>query len=431
MAGIHLHPHDILDEGIAQIRRFLDRIGNISYLFPEVNTIFERNPYPKGILPHNPVHAFVQGEGTLHVPLDARKLYPSLYQRTDDSVLNGFDPLRTLTEGMCCTSYRIVPWINLLNGDFDGNVSDNGVYDFEGRPVEHWLCPNGPDVAPMWANVIAELASRYGHTHFLIDRIRFPDWAGNEVRPRNLFSCFCRHCRKRMEQSGIDSAKLAKNMRAIAGFLKRRQFAEAVAEFHGNPLIRQWIMFRQESVASFVKRLSDRLSAADSRIELWLDLWPPSYAWLLGQSYRRLTRVSRTLKHFPYHKLGGGADVQGLIEHFADGPRSREEAFRAFLKFFGMNYDLTYTGFRENGFPIRFVQDENDKARALACPGTFIFSGVQMWNIAADDFVRTLDAVTESAADDLIYYCYGWAEPELFEAAGRWSQSNGRTFGKR
>ena len=51
VAGIHLHPHDIIDEGTGQIFSLIDRMGDIKYIFPQVNTIFERNPYPNWFAP--------------------------------------------------------------------------------------------------------------------------------------------------------------------------------------------------------------------------------------------------------------------------------------------------------------------------------------------------------------------------------------------
>ena len=65
MAGIHLHPHDILDEGVDSVLERINKMNGVDSLFVEVNTIFERNPYPTGRLPHNPKHEFVQGTASM------------------------------------------------------------------------------------------------------------------------------------------------------------------------------------------------------------------------------------------------------------------------------------------------------------------------------------------------------------------------------
>ena len=427
MAGIHLHPHDIVDEGTGQILRLIGDMGDIEYIFPEVNTIFERNPYPKGRLPHNPVHEYVQGLGTLHVQVDAAAVYPNLYQQIDISILSGEDPLAELKEATDGSRYRVIPWVNLLNGDFRGNTANNNVIDFRGRTVDHWLCPNGPDVIPMWSKILLAITERYGYTTYLIDRIRFPDWAGKEVRPQGIFSCFCPHCRSKMQSKGIDPLQLINEMKTITSRLKEQSFESAVTSMIQSETIKRWIVFRQDSVSSFVERLLAEVKKGNPQIRLWLDLWPPSYSWLLGQDYNRLTKVSDTLKHFPYHKLGGGADVQGFIEYFAQTPEKQEEAFQAFLKFFGLNYELSYESFKRKGYPLEFIKNENDKVRELSQPGTKIFSGIQMWNIGPEDLFEAIVAARASAADDVLYYCYGWAETELFRAVGEWNRLRGKS----
>ena len=83
-------------------------------------------------------------------------------------------------------------------------------------------------------------------------------------------------------------------------------------------------------------------------ITLWLDL-ATSLQLVLGQNYHELARYSSTLKHFPYHKLGGGADVQRLINHFAHDSES-QKAFIAFKRLFELPYDNPYETFKQQGF---------------------------------------------------------------------------------
>lgn len=417
MSGIHIHPHDVLDEGPSAIMELVDRMGGVRYLLPEMNTIFERNPYPSGVLPHNPIHPVVQGTGTFHVPIGTRELYPRLYQKEDPTLSEGADSLAILLEAVKGTSYEVIPWVNLLNGHFKGDVEANGVVDFRGRPIDHWLCPNGRDVVAMWTEVLAATRERYGCTTFLLDRIRYPDWAGKTVNPSGIFSCFCNQCRAKMNDQGLNSDLLQLDMVLIASLLSAKEFDQAVTVMTTSDRIQAWVRFKQDNVSSFIERLTASLAERNPSIVCWLDLWPPSYAWLLGQDYTRLTQVSPALKHFPYHKLGGGADVQGLIDYFASTAEEQEHAFRAFQRLFGMSYPITYEQFRRHGFPIEFVGIENDKVRKQSRPGTYIFSGVQMWNLRPEELVQAIEEARRSAADDLLYYCYGWADKELFEAA--------------
>jgi len=420
MAGIHLHPHDIIDEGTDQIFRFLGEMGDIDYIFPQVNTIFERNPYPAGKLPHNPVNEYVMGRGTMHVSLDTKQIYSRLYQKVDPSIQEK-DPMEILQRSVDHDRYQVIPWLNLLNGDFQG-VEANAVVDFRQQVAEHWLCPNGPDVVPMWSRMLSALADRYGYATFMIDRIRYPDWAGKEVKPQGIFSCFCSNCVRKMEEQGIHTQQLVEEMNVVSELLRAQQFQQAVYMMQSSDRFKQWIAFRQDSVSSFVERLKEQTARLHPNITFWLDLWPPSYAWLLGQDYSRLTKSADKLKHFPYHKLGGGADVQGFIEYFAKTPEQQEEAFRAFRSFFHLDYDITYASFKEKGYPIQFVTRENDKVRELAQPGTEIYSGIQMWNISSADLIEAVTAAKASKADHPLYYCYGWAEEEHFSAIGQWNR---------
>ena len=302
MAGIHLHPHDILDEGMENILQRIDGMQNVEHLFVELNTIFERNPYPVGVLPHNPVHESVMGNGMLHVNIDNPNT--RLQQKIDPGVLAGNDPLRRVQQATEGTRYKVIPWVNILNGDFSGDIANNQVVDYRGRVIKYWLCPNAPDVADYWQKTFSRIKSLYGYDTFLIDRIRFPDWAGKEVNPAGLFTCFCPHCQQAMKAQDLAPEVVKDELDKIAAALAERDFAYPVEAFRDNPIIARWVAFRQQSVTGLVERILKNAKENIGDIHFWLDLWPPAYSWILGQDYRALTRLSGTLKHFPYHKLG-------------------------------------------------------------------------------------------------------------------------------
>jgi hypothetical protein len=418
MAGIHLHPHDILDEGMENILQRIDGMQNVEHLFVELNTIFERNPYPVGVLPHNPVHESVMGNGMLHVNIDNPDT--RLQQKIDPGVLAGNDPLRRVQQATEGTRYKVIPWVNILNGDFSGDIANNQVVDYRGRVIKYWLCPNAPDVADYWQKTFSRIKSLYGYDTFLIDRIRFPDWAGKEVNPAGLFTCFCPHCQQAMKAQDLAPEVVKDELDKIAAALAEGDFAYPVEAFRDNPIIARWVAFRQQSVTGLVERILKNAKENIGDIHFWLDLWPPAYSWILGQDYRALTRLSGTLKHFPYHKLGGGADVQGLVNFFASDEAAHEPAFEAFKKLFNLPYALSYEDFKASGFPISFVKEQNDRVRQLSQEGTFIFSGIQMWNLPPEQLLEAVRAAEASACDDLLYYCYGWADQALFDAIGEY-----------
>ncbi|MGN7384208.1 Uncharacterised protein [Chlamydia abortus] len=416
MSGIQLHPHDIIDEGMPQIIAYIHKLKDVKYVFPEVNTIFERNPYPVGKLPRNPVRDVVFGTGTMHAILPSYEA-SGLDQRREPTLSAERDPLMIIKEAMQDEPFEVIPWLNILNGHFEGDLlANNLVTDVYGQVIPHWLCPNAPDVIDFWEKAFVDLYRRYGFTSYMIDRIRYPDWAGEEVNPRGLLTCFCSHCQEKMARQHLDVNAIKEALQTWSMKLKEKQFDDAVSHAEQNAHIQAWISFRQESVSGFVGRLIERVRKVNDAFTIWLDLWPPAYSWMLGQDYAGLTKLSPALKHFPYHKLGGGADVQGLIGYLADTEQEQEEAFRAFKRFFHLPYDLSYKTFQEEGFPIRFVADQNNIVRAQSDPNTRIFSGIQMWNLSPSNLIEAVKAGENSAADELLYYCYGWAADELFDA---------------
>ncbi|MFD1451959.1 MULTISPECIES: hypothetical protein [Oceanobacillus] len=424
MAGIHIHPHDVLDEGVTQIKDLIGEMTDINYIFPQMNTIFERNPYPIGVLPHNPKHKFVQGKGEMHVILPSYK-GEAIDQKRNTGLTSDADPLMILKNEMTDTDIQIIPWANILNGDFTGTaIQDNLVVDDQGIAVEKWLCPNAPDVIDFWEKVFTDTYQRYGYTTYMIDRIRYPDWAGEKVDPRGLLTCFCPHCEKKMSARNLNIDDIKEKLAEIRALLKDKQFNQVVDILTQDQSLKDWHRFRQNSVTTFIANLTQRLKQVDNRFAFLLDLWPPAYSWILGQDYSQLTRYSSSLKHFPYHKLGGGADVQGMIDYFADDSNESENAFKAFNRLFGLYDDLSYSQFKKEGFPIRFVAEQNKLARKKSQPDTHIFSGIQMWNIESEKLVEAVKAADESEADELIYYCYGWADRELFHAIGQYRRGD-------
>lgn len=423
MAGIHLHTHDILDEGTENIYRHLAEMEQITTLFPQVNTIFERNPNPDGVLPHNPIHPYVIGQGNMYASIDVQAESPKLFQVVAEVITKGEDPLQAMIDANHNQQYRLVPWLNLFNGNFAGQIADNCIYDFRGNMMPTWLCPNAPEVLVMWTETFKQLDARYGFETYMIDRIRYPDWSDENVNPNGLFSCFCTHCQHKMSDWGLQTADVLAEMEAIASFLKVKNFAQAITHFQQSTPIKRWIQFRQESITEFLQQLKQQVQQLNQNINFWIDLWPPSYAWLLGQDYSKLTQLFSELKHFPYHKLGGGANVQGLINYFAVTEEEQEKAFQAFCDLFDIHYPISYQQFRRSGYPIRFVSDENSKARRLTQPETQIYSGIQMWNINDADLQEAIQAAKNSSADDLIYYCYGWAELRHFQVVKAFHQN--------
>jgi hypothetical protein len=48
-----------------------------------------------------------------------------------------------------------------------------------------------------------------------------------------------------------------------------------------------------------------------------------------------------------------------------------------------------------------------------------------MWNLPPEQLLEAVRAAEASACDDLLYYCYGWADQALFDAIGEYEQHKG------
>ena len=67
--AIHVHPHDIRDEGAERVVRNIVELAKIKTIIAEAVSLEERHPYPSGVLPHNPKHSVFVSKATLEVPL--------------------------------------------------------------------------------------------------------------------------------------------------------------------------------------------------------------------------------------------------------------------------------------------------------------------------------------------------------------------------
>ncbi|NLJ80082.1 MAG: hypothetical protein GX335_03545 [Firmicutes bacterium] len=138
----------------------------------------------------------------------------------------------------------------------------------------------------------------------------------------------------------------------------------------------------------------------------WLNLWPPSFAPLLGQDYEALGRLCHGAKHFPYHKLGGGADLGALIFALA-GDGFEEQVFQELARSLKLG-SLSFAQYLKTGLPLSFVSDQTRWGKN-AFKRNKIFAGIQIWDIPHEEIGAASEAAWAGGADGLFFYCYGWA----------------------
>lgn len=430
--AIQVHPHDVRDEGAEQVVRNIVERAGIRFLTPETGTLEERHPYPKGELPHNRRRRVAVTRATLEVPLSP-ELFRGLpvWPRLSPVARRGQDYLTDLRKAAQLAGAEVIPWVKALNGAFEGEREAICVRTLSGELVPTWLCPNQPETEEYVWRLVRGILERHPSQAVLLDRLRYPDWSGARVSPERMLTCFCHCCRERMTQSGIEVGVLRV---ALSQLISGLSHPEGASWRRLTPeqqeAVKGWLLFRRVSMAGLAGRLGRRLKAwwgeRGMRTRYWLNLWPPSFAGFLGQDYEALGKVCDGAKHFPYHRLGGGADLAGLVTALA-GPSdvgAQERTFHAITEALGLPYAPGFEQFKAEGLPVDFVARETALAKH-AFGRTEVFTGIQIWDTPEEEIALAAKAALEACADGLFFYCYGWATLEALDAVGRVVRGSG------
>ena len=230
---------------------------------------------------------------------------------------------------------------------------------------------------------------------------------------------------KRAKSTGIDISKTRTCVRKIADSVKENKVAPVVSKFLGYrkgcldlarilvdvPELTEWINFRQDIIADFVSEVHKLIKGTSSRLELSLDLWPPSYSWLLGQNYRKLRKCCDSLKYFTYHKMGGGVDLKAVVEELKRLNSDLDVAMfmELFYRFFGFSGPTDLEEFGEKGFTMDFVLEETLKALDETKGEVRVYPGVQIWDVTPEEVKDAVHKASEANVDGVIAFCYGWA----------------------
>jgi len=434
--GMQVHAHDLKDEGAETVLKNMHEKAHVTNVFPTANYIEERHPYPRGTLPHNPKRSVYFSKGGLYFEFqnhyyEKTKLRPL---RTTEEGMTEFDALKATTEAAGSLGMNVFPWIIALNDPVVASTyPTHNMIDVFGNRVSGWLCPNSRDVRNYLVGIVKNILGEYEVSGLFLDRIRYPIRISRENDFGDAFSCFCRNCQRQAREKRLDLLHIRNELRKILKVAKTKLLTVVetydsirtgcldVAKFFiDNDDLAEWIQFRQSSINDLVEEVQFSARATNDRVEFCLDLWPPSYSWLLGQNYRNLGRLCDSLKLFPYHKLGGGVDISALFDELRGIIPNLEvdKCLRLFYRFFGFRGPKNLTQFRTEGFPSDFVYNETLKAMGEIQKQIDVYVGVQLWNITRAEIEETLAKIAKANPTGFIYYCYGWAPFENFETAG-------------
>lgn len=427
LIGLQLFPYDVVDEGEDLVISNAQLAGATT-LLPAVNYIREDQPIPAGELPHNGKRRRYVTDGGLYFRPDARRYPTTLLPPETGEDIDAEAALRGLTDAASARGLNVIPWLSLLNG----RVAETGwcsVVNVRGERVAGWLCPSQDKTREYVRALVGDVLDQFRASAVFMDRFRFPEWGSNG--PADLFTCFCDSCFQQAQARGVDIDRIREHLLNIvdsvekdpAGAVEAAQDAvgcglRMMRSLSLHRVVLDWLTFRHLLVERIAIAAHEAAMARSAK--LWLDVWPPSYGWVLGQDLARLGRYGEWTKPFTYHKLAGGANIAGMISTVAPDQETGEALYSVFQRFFGFRGPNRFSQFADKGLDPEFISSESVFARSLLGGRSKLAAGLQLWQVGPSGVRTALEHARLADPDGFIFYCYGWASVEELAAAGEW-----------
>ena len=426
MIGLQLFPYDVADEGAAQVIE-LSRLAATTTLLPAVTYIRESQPVPRGELPRNPVRRRHETDGGIYFRATESRYPPGLVPPPSMEGVDGNAALEDLRLRATEAGIDFVPWVSLLNGRVAHEAPQACVVNARGEPVTGWLCPTRDETHAFVRALVGDIMDRFRPSALFVDRFRFPEWGGRGAI--DACTCFCDSCAVRARVEGLDLEAARSTLLSLVDLLERDPTAAAglaldacssglrvMRSLAPRRVLLDWLRFRHAAIESIAAAAREEVERRGG--ELWLDVWPPSYGWLLGQDLARLAPHGVWTKPFTYHRLAGGADIAGFLSSLAHDERDLERLYQAFLAFFGFPGPGGFSEFQERGLDVGFITQETALARRLLGGRSRLAAGVQLWQVGPNGVRAAVEHAALARPDGFIFFCYGWATADELVAAG-------------
>ncbi len=434
MVGLQAYAYDVNEEGPAAVLEAADlAAANVVFLAVSYSDLITtQDPSRAPRLPHNPVRERHADEAFLR-PVASR--YPAglIPPVGTDLALDGGEAYRALRVAAGGDGVAVVPWLLLLSQRVAMQAPGQSVVNVRGDLVPGWLCPNRPGTIEFVRAITDDLITQLDPPALFIDGARFPEPRVGRIA--DGLACFCDACYGAAGEVGLDLDVVRSELAGLMDNVERNPagIARAVTRAcssgfrtlrAGAPRVAllEWLRFRQESVERAIRMVHDIVGG---RTELWLDVWPPTYGWLLGQDLARLGGYSQWTRPFTYHRWGGGADIPGLIGSLGNSQETRQalyEAFRAFFRFPGPD---SYAEFLQRGLDPAFITEETAYLAELLGDRSRPVAGLQIWHMGRPGVREALEYAIAAKPRGVILHCYGWATREELAAAGDWLRERG------
>ncbi len=394
--GIWVHPWDLADIGVEKVLEELVDIGFNSISLC-VRYVEERQDWPgPNILFHNPRRlAYTSEENAFYwdISVDRFKELPEeLRPRTSREVGLVFKEYIEL-----CRSYGLTcaVWLPVLRYEKAVRLNPRlGAVDVSGSPADYkrlFMCPSNPLVKRFIELVVEDLLTKYEFNILELDYIRFPKPPVTHAPPHillPLLACMCDYCRKEMRNHGLDPDRLVSKVKSIGEgireFINKHPYSPqddvdyTVALYMdfswrvlGDPTIRKWLNMRLNQITGIVELVRDKVKEINPKVELSIDVYPPSTSWLLGQDYKSIGRLVSSVKIMLY------------TEQFNISP-----------------YRITF---------------EAELAKKLLPSNVDVIVGLGTWPPATPASIRRdISLALEAGVDGLYFYSYGWTPKRIF-----------------
>lgn len=218
---------------------------------------------------------------------------------------------------------RLYQWHPLLTGEGETpatwrtiNLRGDPIPGHNNLPEFTFLCPNHPAVQEFIASRVENVIQKGIYQGLFLDRIRFTSPASG---PEIFLGCFCDYCRRSAAETGIDLEAVRHHITKMLDENDRRiLFTKSLFAGYSKPdaSIAAFLRFRAESVTRRLAAISWQLNA--SSLEVGLDCFSPSLAWMVGQDLAALDKVSAWTKIMTYPHTFGPAglpfELLGLLD---------------------------------------------------------------------------------------------------------------------
>ena len=162
-------------------------------------------------------------------------------------------------------------------------------------------CPNNPAVLQWGETVMREIVASWSSLDSVhLNHVEYPVWPRNGLK--DLFVCFCDHCRDKAEAEGIDFDKMKEEVGTLyesltsTGNGSSQLFdytSTGILNFiTERPYLKLWITFRMNALTQFIEKVTQacRAAAADHlpNLKIGLEFYLPSLSKLFGTDYDKL-----------------------------------------------------------------------------------------------------------------------------------------------